>query len=62
MTVRKVSTASPVAAHLGDGMLHHGTAGFAVGRLEGLLLEPAPEGDVSKTTLRRGLDNRGTGD
>jgi hypothetical protein len=47
--------------HLGDGVLHHGTAGFSVGRLEGLLLEPAPEGDISKTTLRRGLGNRCTG-
>src|SRR4029453_2348368 len=37
-------------------------AGFSVGRLAGLLLEPAPEGDVSKTTLRCGLGNRGTGD
>jgi hypothetical protein len=47
--------------HLGDGVLHHSPAGFTVRRLEAVLLEPTAEGDVSKTTLRRGLGNRCTG-
>src|SRR5262245_52312523 len=32
--------------HLGDGMLHHGTARFSVGSLKGRVFEPAPGGHL----------------
>ncbi len=44
---------------MGDRLLHHGPAGFAVGDLEGIVLEPAQQRAFANVgLLRRCIDGR----
>jgi hypothetical protein len=47
--------------HLSDSVLHHGTAGVAVGTLKRGILALAVEGDFTYATLVRGIGDRATG-